>query len=435
MTMYKKGRRKFIKINAIATAGIGMLRNPLFAMKSEEKGVKPVRIAIVGTGRRGTSLLRELMVISGIEIPALCDINSENLENACKICEGKGLPKPRKYGANEESWKKLIEKEEIDTVIIATPWKWHTPIAVHAMENGVRPGIEVPAALTVEECWQLVNTSEDTGVSCMMLENWSFRPDNLAVLNMIRKGLLGETIHCHCAHSHDVLGHWFHRLQWPFKYLETQNCDLYPTHQLGPVLSWMDINCGDAFDYLTSTATGTFGPPDYFARTRGKNDPLADKKRYTQGDIVTTVIKTKRGKTIVSNYDMQLPRPYDNRWLIQGTRGIYSEMRNAVYIDEDAAAPANAEYWSPFPPYQKEYEHKWSKLAGGTHDGADGLMLNLFVKAIRYNQPMPLDVYDSVIMSVIFDLSGQSIANGSQPIKIPDFTKGRWESRTPYFGI
>lgn len=433
--MENKSRRTFIKKGLIAGTGISIL--PAYGLAGTFKlGQKIVRIAMVGTGQRGRTLLKGLTAIAGVEVVALCDINEDNLNNAIALCMKNGQKKPKGYSDHEYSWKKLLAKEKgLDAVIISTPWKWHTPIAVYAMEHNVRPGIEVPAALTVNECWQLVNTQEATGVPCMMLENWSFRSDNLAVLNIIRQGLFGEIVHCHCAHSHDVLGHWFYKKKWPFKYLETHNCDLYPTHQLGPVLSWMDINCGDAFDYITSTATGTFGPPDYFSRTLGKDHELADKKRYTQGDIVTTVIKTKKGKTIVSNYDMQLPRPYDNRWMLQGTRGVYSEMRNSIYIDRDDNTHTDGHGWEEFSPYHEKYKHGWSKYSKGSHGGADGTMLHLFIDAIRNNEPMPMDVYDSVTMSVIFDLSGQSIANGSQPVKVPDFTKGKWEQRKPYFGM
>lgn len=428
-------RRSLIKKGALVGAGTSLLGNHvLSAVLSREESDKPVRIAIVGTGGRGTSLLQVLLNMKGIEVPALCDINLENLENASTMCEKLGYNKPKGYSDDEYSWVKLLDDEKLDAVIIATPWKWHTPIAVYAMKRGVYPGIEVPAALTVEECWELVNTSEDTGVPCMMLENWSFRPDNLAVLNMIREGLFGEMIHSHCAHSHDCLGHWFYKKKWPFKYLETHNGDLYPTHQLGPVLSWLDINCGDGFDYITSTATDTFGPVDYFERLKGKGHPLADKKRYTQGDIVTTVIKTKKGKTIVSNYDMQLPRPYDNRWMIQGTRGLYSETKDSVYMQGNKIS-TKGEEWEPFAPYHEKYKHKWAELSTGSHGGADGIMFNLFVNAVRHKLPTPLDVYDSAIMSVIFDLSAKSIAQGSKPVKVPDFTRGKWETRKPYFGI
>jgi predicted dehydrogenase len=421
-------RRDFLK-----TAAVGSVALPLVTSATGAAAkLKPVRIGVIGMGGRGTSLMRTCLSIPGVTIPAVCDIVPDKVKQAQELVVEAGLPTPEGYTAGETDYQRLVERDDLDAVIIATPWEWHTPMAVDTMKAGKDPGVEVPCSLTVDECWDLVNTSEETGIPCMMLENWSFRSDNLAVLNMIRAGLFGESVHCHCAHSHDCLGHWFYGKKWPFKYLEDYNCDLYPTHQLGPVLSWMDINCGDAFDYITSTATAAFGPPDYFARTKGADHALAQKDRYKQGDIVTSVIKTKKGKTIVSNYDMQLPRPYDNRWMIQGERGLYSEMRDSVYIDDN---PQKKEQWEPFKPYHEKYQHAWADVSGGGHGGADGRMLTQFVAAVRHQTQTPLDVYDSVTMSVIFDVSGQSIAQGSMPVKVPDFTRGRWKTRKPYFGM
>ena len=273
----------------------------------------------------------------------------------------------------------------------------------------------------------------------MMLENWSFRRDNLAVLNMIRKGLLGETVHCHCTHSHDCIDHWFFESEtgkdrWSAKYLLGRNRDQYPTHQLGPVISWMDIGCGDYFDYITSTATNSLGINDYFRRKFGPEHPGA-KRKYAQGDIVTTVIRTKKGKTIVDNYDMQLPRPYDNRWMIQGTRGLYDEDKHSVYI---TGKSPKYHQWELFAPYQEKYEHSWwkrmgEKALGGGHGGVDYIELALFVQAVRNRTQTPLDAYDSAIMSAIGPLSEKSIAQGSTPVKVPDFTSGKWKTRKPAF--
>ncbi|GAH82569.1 unnamed protein product, partial [marine sediment metagenome] len=235
-------------------------------------------------------------------------------------------------------------------------------------------GVEVPAALSIDECWQLVNTSEETGMPCMMMENWSFRQDNLAVLNMIREGMFGDIVHCHCAHSHDCIDHWFFDSKtgedrWPAEFLLKYNRDQYPTHSLGPVLSWMNIPCGDTFDHITSMATDSKGINAYFIDKFGKDHPGA-KRIYAQGDIVISMIRTKMGKSIMINYDMQLPRPYDNRWAIQGTRGIYNEQRNSLYLKD-----TSPEYhqWEPFPPYQDKYNHNfWQKgnsYQGGGHGG------------------------------------------------------------------
>jgi predicted dehydrogenase len=331
----------------------------------------------------------------------------------------------------------MLQRDDLDGVIIATPWCWHTPMAVEAMKHGIVTGVEVPAALSLKECWELVNTSETTGVRCMMLENWSFRGDNLALLNMVRQGLFGRIVHVHCAHSHDCIDHWFFDKvtgadKWPANYLLQYNRDQYPTHSVGPVLSWCDINCGDRFTTLTSVATGSFGINDMFEHRFGPNHPGA-RRTYAQGDIVTSTLKTARGKTVVINYDMQLPRPYDNRWMLQGTHGIYSEERNSIYLH--GRSPADQE-WESFPPYQAKFSHRWCTDGdSGAHGGADRIMLRQFLQAIRDKQPLPLTIYDSVTMSAIVDLSGRAIAKGGGLVNFPDFTRGKWKEPTQKFAL
>ncbi len=433
-------RIEFLMANAVATVSLAAKKHGISPRRSSNDQ-KPVRVGIVGTGNRGRSLLGILLNKKGVEIPALCDINKDHLVMAQDMVVKYGRRKPEGYSKDEYIFKELMERDDIDAVIIATYWEWHAPMAVYGMKAGKYIGVEVPAAYTLEECWDLVNTYEQTHIPCMMLENWSFRRDNLAVLNMIRKGLLGEIVHCHCAHSHDCIDHWFFdpetgKDRWAAKYLLQHNRDQYPTHQLGPVISWMDIGCGDYYDSLTSTATDCLGINDYFIRRFGPDHPNA-KRRYAQGDIVTTVVRTKKGKSIVINYDMQLPRPYDNRWMIQGTRGIYNEQRNSVYL-----TGVSPEYhvWEFFDPYQEEYEHAWWKAmkdqAGQfAHGGTDFLEISLFLDAVRSRTQTPIDVYDSVIMNVHGPLSEESIAKGSVPIKVPDFTRGKWKIRKPAFGV
>jgi predicted dehydrogenase len=428
-------------MGAASVAAVGATWTDRASGEPRRSDARPVRIGVVGTGGRGTGLLGILAGMEGLEFPALCDINVDNLARAQDVVVKAGHPKPEGYSRDEDIYEELMARDDIDAVIIATPWQWHTPMAVCGMKNGKYVGVEVPAAITMEQCWDLVNTHQETGVPCMMLENWSFRRDNLAVLNMIRQGLFGEIIHCHCAHSHDCVDHWFFdkdgNMRWGGEFLLKRNCDQYPTHSLGPVISWMDINCGDYYAYVTSTATASKGINAYFVRKFGADHPNA-KRTYKQGDIVTTVVRTHKGKTIVINYDMQLPRPYDNRWLIQGTLGLYNEQRNALY-----AVDRSPEYhqWEPFPPYMEQFDHFWYKdsrwaatLAHG-HGGTDTLELKLFVDAVRNKTQTPIDVYDSVIMSCIIPLSEQSIENGSVPVECPDFTRGKWKTKKPSFGI
>jgi predicted dehydrogenase len=367
--------------------------------------------------------------------------------------EKAGQKRPEGYGRDVEDYQRLVYRDDLDAVLIATYWEWHTPMAACAMRSGKYVAVEVPAALTVEECWELVNTQEETGVPCMMLENWSFRRDNLAVLKMIRAGLFGDIVHCHCAHSHNCIDHWFFdpqgNMRWGGEYLVKHNASQYTTHALGPVFSWMDIGCGDYFDKVVSFANRSLGINHYFTTKFGPNHPNA-KRKYAQGDIVTTLVKTKKGNTIVINYDMQLPRPYDNRWEIQGTEGLYNEQRNAVYLQ---GRSPKYEEWESFDTYQEKYEHAWwkplqqrSNSAGGGkneignqlalgHGGTDYLELDQFLKAVRNKTHTPVDVYDSVIMSVIYPLSEKSIAEGGSTVECPDFTRGKWQTKKPTFAL
>ncbi len=428
-------RREFAK--TVSVAGLGLTLQTSSFANPMKKIDKTVRFGVIGIGNRGTHLMKTLLSIEGVEIGGLCDIDKSQLDNAINICVEAGRKKPEGYYKNEQSYRQLLDREDIDAVLIATYWDSHAAIATYAMEQEKYPGIEVPAALSLKECWDLVDTSERTGVPCMMLENWSFRKDNLAVLNMIRDGLLGEMVHCHSAHSHDCVDHWFFdakdgHQRWPAKYLINYNRDQYPTHGLGPVLSWMDINCGDSISQIYSSATASKGINAYMKRKFGDDHPNA-KLKYKQGDIVTSTLKTQNGKTIIVNYDMQLPRPYDNRWMVQGTLGIYNEQRDAVYLTDKS--PKYHE-WEPFKLYEKEYLHSWwnKKNSSGGHGGVDSLELELFVKAVRDKTNTPIDVYDSVTMSAVVPLSGLSIEK-NQPVEFPDFTRGKWKGRKPYFGV
>lgn len=435
-------RRVLLKAGVGAALGAANLSISTTGALAGEVNLPPmekVRIGIIGVGGRGSGLMANLLRMQGdCQIKAVCDIYPKRAQAAQKRVVAAGQPEPEAYSGSEDIWKKLAERDDLDAVVIATYWDWHAPMAVYAMKAGKYAAVEVPAAYTLEECWELVNTSERTGMPCMMLENWSFRSDNLAVLNMIRKGLLGRIVHCHCAHSHDCIDHWFFESasgkdRWPAKYLVEHNRDQYPSHQLGPVISWMDINCGDYFDYITSTATDSVGINEHFAEKFGPDHPNA-KRKFAQGDIVTTTVRTKKGKSIVINYDMQLPRPYDNRWLIQGTQGLYNEQRDAVYVK---GVSPKYHQWEPFGPYHEKYRHSWTKdsAESGGHGGTDFLELKFFVQAVKNRTQTPIDVYDSVIMCVHGPLSEISIAKGGAPVKVPDFTKGKWRTREPRFAI
>jgi predicted dehydrogenase len=434
--MIDLSRRKFIKNGVSASLLLGLSDNLTVASTVPANPQHNIKIGIIGTGNRGTGLLRNLLRIDNTEITAVCDLFQERAENAVSLCREMRDQKPKTYCSGENAWKSMLDNENLDAVIIATYWDSHAVIALHAMENGIIPGIEVPAALTTDHCWQLTETSERTNIPCMMLENWSFRRDNLAVLNMIRSGFFGEIVHSHCAHSHDCIDHWFFDREtgddrWPARYLLEFNRDQYPTHSVGPVLSWLDINCGDVITEIYSSATASKGINDYFKRKFGADHPNSN-LAYAQGDIVTSLLKTRNGKTIVVNYDMQLPRPYANRWMLQGTRGVYDEEKNSLYLTGESP---DYHQWEPWKPYEEKHLHKWwEKGSEGGHLGTDYIMLREFTNAVRLKGPVPLDVYDSVVMSAIIELSGISILK-NKPVPFPDFTRGKWKDRKPYFAV
>lgn len=432
--MRKLSRRNFLKTGSVAAAGLSLMKP---AAVSREGNDKIVRIGMIGVGKRGSRLLKTLLEIEGLEISSLCDINQSKAVSAARSCESLGRKLPSVYGETENSYKEMLDREKLDAVIIATPWDSHAAMALYAMKNRTYPGVEVPVALTVENLWQLVDTSEKTGIPCMMLENSSFSSDNLALLNMKRLGLFGDIVHCHCAHSQDLADFWFFDARngepnWAAGYLVKYNRDQLPTQSLGPVLSWMDINRGDIFTEIYSRASSCNAINAFFIREFGK-DFQAGKLNYKQGDVITSILKTKMGKTLVINSDLQLPRPFDNRWLLQGTKGIYDEGRNSVFIE---GKTKEYHQWEPLKPYAEKYNHKWwpADYSSKENEGTDFVMLSQFINAVRAKGPVPLDVYDSAVMSAVVELSGISIEKNA-PVAFPDFTRGKWETNKPYFGL
>jgi len=404
---------------------------------NKELSKDPVRIGVVGTGKRGQKLIGYLLQLDDVEITAVCDGSVSEAEIAAGMCTSSGKKKPSVFGGKKDSYRRALDSGLLDAVIIATYWDSHAEIALLAMENGIYPGIDVPAAQTVEQAWKLVETSEKTGIPCMMLENWSFRKDNLAVLNMKRLGMFGEIIHCHCAHSHNCIDHWFFDSEtgepkWQAEYLMKHNRDQYPSHAVGPVISWMDINRGDIFTEIFTMTSASRGINAYFADKFGADHPNAV-TRFRQGDIVTSLLRTSSGKTLVVNNDLLLPRPYSNRWMLQGTKGIYDEEKSSIYL---AGHSPQYQKWEPWQPYEDKYNHRWyqqdlSSLRGRR---ADFVMLRRFVDAVAVRGPVPLDVYDSAVMSAIVELSEIS-ARENRPVPFPDFTRGRWKTNEPYFAV
>lgn len=396
----------------------------------------PLRVGFVGTGSRGTGHIRNLLKMDGIELPALCDINEERLGKAQSLVEAAGQAKPEGYSRGERDWERLCERDDLDLVINATPWKWHTPIAVAAMNAGKHTATEVPAAQTVDECWELVETAEKTGKQCVVLENDCYYRHVLFTLNIIRAGLLGEVLFAEGGYMHDIRNIKFgvggRGEPWRLEESVTRDGNLYPTHPLGPIAWWMNINRGDRFSHLTSMSSKARTLKQYATKHFGADDFRA-KRDYALGDVNTTLIRTELGHTISLYHDTNTPRVKEHIVRVQGTKGAYNDMMNKIYIEGRSPEPHR---WESADEYKKEYDHQlWkaqeSAAKGSGHGGGDYMLLYRLVKNLRAGKPLDIDVYDAAAWSAIVPLSEESVANRSRTVDVPDFTRGKWKHRAP----
>ncbi|MDZ7689922.1 MAG: Gfo/Idh/MocA family oxidoreductase [Balneolaceae bacterium] len=438
---YRSNRRDFIK--TITAAGAGLSVAPFSILKARDNHT--VRIGIIGVGARGSGHLRGLLQLDAVEVPAICDVDEENAQRAVEIAKEQGQDAPDLYTKGETDYKRLLARDDLDGIIVATPWLWHVPMAVDAMKAGKYVGLEVPAAVSIDGCWDLVNTSEETGMPCMLLENVCYRRDVMAILNMVRQGLFGELIHARCGYQHNLIPYLFDEnanfgpgtgsvSSWRTQHYINRNGDLYPTHGIGPVAHWMDINRGNRFLTLTATATKARGLHDHIVEEGGKDHPRADVE-FNQGDIVTSTITTANGESIIVTHDTSLPRPYSLGFRCQGTNGIWNVENNSIYLH---GISPEFDQWESFDKYQDKYDSAiWKaqeqEAAESGHGGIDYFVRNAFVQSIRNGVNTPIDVYDAAAWSVISPLSEESVAQGGHPVDFPDFTDGKWMTNERIF--
>ena len=445
----KINRRDFIKTTASVGAAAAVMPTSLFSATAE----KQIKMGFIGTGMRGQWVLMLAAKYPEVDIPAICDIDDGMIESALKILKDAGKPEPHVYKNGDEDFLNMLQNETLDGVYIATPWEWHHPMAIDAMKNGIHVGTEVPAALTVDDCWDLVNVSEHTGKHCMIMENVCYRRDVMAVLNMVQQGMFGELLHCQGGYQHDLrhvkfndginpygggveFGEkGFSEAKWRTQHSVDRNGDLYPTHGLGPVSPMLGINRGNRMVHLTSTATQSRGLHKYIVDQGGPDHPNADVK-FKCGDIVTTVIKCENGQTIMLSHDTNSPRPYSLNFRVQGTKGIWQKDAQSIYIE---GISPESHRWESEDSYLEKYDHPlWKKFenqaSGSGHGGMDFFILRAFIETLKGADPV-IDVYDAVSMSIICPLSEKSIRLGSAAVKIPDFTRGKWKINQPIFGL
>jgi len=427
-------------------SGAGRLAYGEAVTRSTNRGHTSARVGVIGVGRRGTSLLRTLLTLGNVTVPALADIDAAHAERGAQLVRERRGTTPALHTDGPEDFRRMVTREDLDAVIIATPWEWHTRMSVAAMKAGKLVGVEAPAGLTVDDCWELVRTSESTGVWCMQLENVCYFRDLMQILNMVRAGQLGELIHCSGAYRHDARAGTFDKdgnigpTEWWAQYELEHDGNPSPYHPIGPIAQCLNIGRGDRFDYLVSVSSKARGLNKWVADHYGPDRPNA-KKKFALGDVNTTVIKSVNGALITLYFDVNSPRPYDLGMRIQGTRGIYEMKREgpdtqkegAIYIE----GRSPTDQWESLEKYRGEYDHPlWRKLeaqankAGG-HGGADYVEMYRFVDCIIKGATPEQDVYDAADWSVIIPLSEKSAVSGGAPVAFPDFTAGKWKARAP----
>jgi predicted dehydrogenase len=452
-------RRSFVKRTAIGGAGLLiaqdlLARNPGAGTPKSKKqtmiGVpfearERVRLGIIGVGGRGTSLLQDLLAIEKVEVKAICDLVPEKVARAQKAVTNAGQPEPAGFNKGEWDFKNLTELD-LDIVYIATPWNWHVPMALSAMKNGKHAAVEVPACTTLQECWDMVDTSEATRKHCVILENCCYGSTEMMVLGMVQDGIFGEITHGEAAYLHDLRGILTSSEGeglWRRVPHMKRNGNLYPTHGLGPVAHYMDIHRGDRFDYMVSVSSAEASLSAYVKTNFPDGDPKRV-ERYICGDMNTSIIRTEKGRTILLQHDVVNPRPYSRLNSISGTKGMFADYPPRVFVDGATQADGSKqEDWQNLDGFRDKYEHQLWKTTGemarkmGGHGGMDYVMNFRLMDCLKRGLVPDINVYDAAAWSAPTPLSETSVAQDGAPQKFPDFTRGQWNahSDSPGFAV
>jgi predicted dehydrogenase len=434
-------RRDFLRLSGSAVAAGALAANRKSAVDAQGAAgplaappMETVRIAYVGIGGQGSGHVDNLLKIPGCRITAVCDIRPERTEWATKAITAAGHPPPTAYTRGPRDFERLCETEDLDLVYNATPWEFHVPIMLAAMKSGKHTATEVPAAMSVEDCWAMVESAETHKKHCVLMENCNYDRAEMMVYNMVRLGLFGEILHAEGGYLHDLRGIKFAdqgeglwRRAWAMKL----NGNLYPTHGLGPVANCLDINRGDRFDHLVSMSGPSRGLQDWAAAHVPADSPKR-KEQYVCGDVNVSLIQTARGKTIVVQHGTNLPRPYSRIHMVQGTKGLFQGYPNRLYIE----GRGGQDQWVDAQSLQGEFDHPlWKEIAeaakGAGHGGMDFIEDYRLIKNLREGQPTDFNVYDAAAISAVVGLSVQSVGRKSAPVDFPDFTRGRWKTQAP----
>lgn len=398
-----------------------------------------VRIGIIGLGNRGTGTARRLASIEGVEIKALCDLEPDRVQKSADMIAPLGH-KPDHYSGHEDEWKKICERQDIDLIAIITPWHLHTPMCVFAMEHDKHAYTELPAATTMEECWQLVETSERTKKHCVQM-SYSCHDDMAAILlNMIREGYFGDLIHTESCYIHDLLmgnnfKKDFYHKNWRLNENIGRHGNLYPQHGIVPLLQMLDINSGDRIDYMSSFSTNDFLMGKTAEKLAAEDDffkPYVGKD--FRGNMNITILRTLKGKTIQMQHDVTSPRPRGG-WLLSGTQCIFQSGPDRLATSHKGWMKQE-EFDALVEKYTPEMTKRFNALVEGA-DKFDKPKHGYFrvtetdwrlIDCLRTGLPVNMDVYEAVTSSAVTPLSIWSVANRSNSVSFPDFTSGAWKT-------
>lgn len=394
---------------------------------------RELKIGVIGLGGRGLGLLSAIVPMENIKVIAVADHYEDR--------RLKGVDEVKRVAGNTPlstaDYREVLAVDEIEAVIVSTSWADHIHIAIAAMKAGKYVASEVGGAYSIDECWELVKAYEETGTPCMLLENCCYGREELMVLNMVKKGLFGEVIHCRGGYHHDLreeITNGRENRHYRLSNYMNRNCENYPTHELGPIAKILNINRGNRMLSLTSMASKARGLHEYILKEKGPDYDLAS-FNFAQGDVVTTTIQCAHGETITITLDTTLPRAYSRGFEVHGTKALYMEDNNSLFIDgvHNQYDFVWKEQWNNVEKLREQYDHPiWQTYtpdADAGHGGMDVLVLRAFFESVREHTLPPIDVYDMAAWMSITTLSEQSIAMGGQPVAIPDFTNGRWINR------
>jgi predicted dehydrogenase len=434
-------RREFLQTAAALGLGSTLARDlpgPQLAAQATTVFAAPpmerVRIGFVGVGGQGSVHVDNLLKIEGVELRAICDIVEWKVARAQDAVVAADQPRPAGYARGPRDFERMCAEQDLDLVFTATPWEWHVPVMLAAMQHGKHAVTEVPAAMTVDDCWQLVETAEKLKKHCVMMENCCYDRREMLVLHLVRKGMLGELLHAECGYLHDLRGTKFAKEGeglWRRAWSQQADGNLYPTHGLGPIAQCMDINRGNRFDFLVSMSSNHRGLEEYAAAHFAENDPRRH-EAYKLGDVNVTLIRTLKGQTIYVSHNTNNARPYSRINLLQGTKGIIQGWPDRIHIEGRSLEHA----WEPLARYYDEFEHPlWTsaRVQGATagHGGMDFLEDWRLIQCLRAGLPTDQTVYDAAAWSAIVELTMRSVAARGRPQDVPDFTRGKWQTTPP----